>query len=303
MARANPDGDAPAPAMVGAAEPATGPRSVAEFAPAKVNLTLHVLGRRPNGYHDLDSLVVFADCGDRLTAVRADSMGLTIDGPMAGGLAADEGNLVLRAARHLGVGPSHLHLTKNLPLASGVGGGSSDAAAAIRALCVLHGRALPDAAALATLGADVPVCLNPRPQRMRGLGERVEPVGRLPDFWLVLVNPGVALATPAVFAARGAGDDAPMPDRLPGWHDLAGLAAFLRTQRNDLEPAALSLAPQVGAALAALAAQRHCAISRMSGSGATCFGLFPDAASAKFAATTIARDQHAWWVAAAPCLR
>jgi 4-diphosphocytidyl-2-C-methyl-D-erythritol kinase len=289
MARADPGGDKPV--------------SVAEFAPAKINLTLHVLGRRPSGYHDLDSLVVFVGCGDRLTAMRSDAMGLTIDGPMAGGLAADEGNLVLRAAHHLGGGPSHLHLTKTLPLASGIGGGSSDAAAAIRALCVLHGRALPDAASLAALGADVPVCLSPRPQRMAGLGERVAPVGGLPDFWLVLVNPSVALPTPAVFAARVARDAAPMPHTLPRWPDLASLAAFLHTQRNDLESAALSLAPQVGAALAALSGQAHCAFARMSGSGATCFGLFPDAATARAAAAVIARHQPAWWVTAAPCLK
>ena len=272
---------------------------VAEFAPAKINLTLHVTGRRANGYHNLDSLVVFADRGDRLTASRAERMGLTITGPMAAGLAADEGNLVLRAAHLLGVGPTHLHLTKQLPLASGIGGGSSDAAAAIRALCLLHGIPLPDAASVAGLGADVPVCLSPHPQRMRELGERIESVSGLPDFWMVLVNPGVALPTPTVFAALDRPDGAPMPDRLPNWPDLPALAAFLSAQRNDLEPAALALAPPVAAALAALRSQSRCALARMSGSGATCFGLFPYAAAATAAAAAITHAQPDWWVAAA----
>lgn len=284
--------------MTRASQSSLDPRVVAEFAPAKINLTLHVTGRRASGYHDLDSLVVFADHGDRLTATCATGMNLTIDGPMATGLAAGEGNLVLRAARLLGVGPTHLHLTKHLPLAAGIGGGSSDAAAAIRALSVLHAIPMPDAATVAGLGADVPVCLSPQPQRMRGLGERIERVNGLPDFWMVLVNPGVALPTPAVFAALERHDGASMPDRLPNCPDLPAFAAFLDAQRNDLEAAALTLAPVVAQALAALRVQPGCALARMSGSGATCFGLFPDAAAATAAANFISRDQSSWWVAA-----
>ena len=140
------------------------------FAPAKVNLTLHVTGQRPDGYHLLDSLVVFAGVGDRITARKADGLTLTVTGPMAEGLTAGEDNLVLRAARMIGAGGAAITLEKVLPLASGIGGGSSDAAAALRVLADLSGRTLPTAADCAGLGADVPVCLSPRPRRMRGIG-------------------------------------------------------------------------------------------------------------------------------------
>jgi 4-diphosphocytidyl-2-C-methyl-D-erythritol kinase len=272
------------------------------FAPAKINLTLHVTGRRTDGYHDLDSLVVFAGVGDDVRAERAAGLSLAVEGPMAAGLAAEGDNLVLRAARHLGIGQARLVLTKRLPVASGIGGGSSDAAATVRALCALTGRALPEAAVLAELGADVPVCLDPVPQRMRGRGERLERVAGLPPVWLVLANPGLAVATPAVFAALDRRDNPPMPAVLPAWADAAALAAFLRGQRNDLEAPARVVAPVIGEALAALAAQGGCLLARMSGSGATVFGLFAARAGAEAAAARLARSEPGWWVAAAPAL-
>lgn len=269
------------------------------FAPAKVNLTLHVTGQRADGYHTLDSLVVFADVGDLVRAEAADDLSLTLAGPMAAGLATEGDNLVLRAARHLGVRGARLTLTKRLPIASGIGGGSSDAAAAIRALCALEGRELPQAAGLAQLGADVPVCLKPHPCRMRGLGEVLDPVDGLPPFWLVLANPAVAVPTPAVFAALSRRDGAPMPDRLPALADVPALVAFLSRQRNDLEPPARQIAPVIGTVLAALAGQDGCLLARMSGSGATCFGIFANQAAADRACAGIARAEPGWWVVSA----
>ncbi len=272
--------------------------AVEEFAPAKVNLTLHVTGRRADGYHLLDSLVAFADVGDRVTAERGQGLRLTLGGPMAAGLSGDD-NLVLRAARLLGAGDAHLHLDKHLPVASGIGGGSSDAAAAIRALARLYDLPLPDATAAAALGADVPVCLIPRARRMGGIGERLADVPALPPAWLVLANPGVAVSTPAVFAALLHRDGAPMPDPLPDWRDARDLAAFLSLQRNDLEGPALALAPVIGQVLAALRGQGGCLIARMSGSGATCFGLFAGEGPARAAAVALSAARPGWWVAAA----
>lgn len=275
------------------------------FAPAKINLTLHVTGRRADGYHLLDSLVAFAGVGDTVTAEVADHLSLQIDGPMAAGLYAGDDNLVLRAARLLAPGGgAALRLTKRLPVASGIGGGSADAAATLRALARLWSLPLPDQARALALGADVPVCLDCRPARMRGVGEGIEPlVTPLPDAWLVLVNPGVAVSTPAVFAALDRRDNPPMPDRLPDWPDAGSLAAFLATQRNDMEAAAIRLQPVIAVAKEALAAQTGCLIARMSGSGATCFGLFANAAQAGHAAEALKQNHPGWWVTPAPLLR
>jgi 4-diphosphocytidyl-2-C-methyl-D-erythritol kinase len=273
------------------------PRS--EFAAAKVNLYLRVTGRRADGYHLLDSLAVFAGAGDVILAAPADGVGLTVTGPEAGALAAEPDNLVLRAARALaeltGVREgAAITLTKNLPVASGIGGGSADAAATLRALNALWRTGL-DAAALrdiaARLGADVPVCVESRPMRMQGIGEVLSPAPGLPEFGLLLVNPRVALPTPAVFGARAGGFSPPatLPAHLP---DAAGLAAWLRPLGNDLETAAIGLCPAVAEVLAAIAAQPACLLARMSGSGATCFGLFRDAAAAEAAARAL---PAAWW--------
>lgn len=267
-----------------------------EFAPAKINLALHVTGQRADGYHLLDSLVVFADAGDRVTVAPGPGLTFTVTGPQAPHLAAEDDNLVLRAARFLGVTDAAITLEKHLPVASGIGGGSSDAAAALRALARLSGRALPPAAATAPLGADVPVCLDPRPRRMSGLGEVLAEVPALPPVWLVLVNPGIAVATPAVFRALIDRQGRPMPATLPRWADAAELAAFLRMTRNDLEPPAQALAPVIGQVRAALSAQPGCLFARMSGSGATCYGLFADPLGAAAAARTIRAAEPGWWV-------
>ena len=289
--------------MTGAAEP-DGRAPVAEFAPAKINLSLHVTGRRADGYHLLDSLVIFADAGDRVTAAPAARPGLSVTGPRAAGIPAGEDNLVLRAARLFGAPGVAIALDKRLPAEAGLGGGSSDAAATIRALARMGFHPEDPGnfdAAVARLGADVPVCLAARPLRMEGVGERLSPAPALPPAGIVLVNPGVALATRDVFAALGGRFGAPMPHALPeGFADAAALAAWLRLEtRNDLEPAALSLAPVVGDVLAALAATPGCLLARMSGSGASCFGLYADRAGAEAAAAALEAANPGWWVRAA----
>jgi 4-diphosphocytidyl-2-C-methyl-D-erythritol kinase len=274
--------------------------ALAEPAWAKLNLALHVTGRRADGYHLLDSLVVFPRVGDLLEAEPAAGLSLTLTGPFAAVLDAGADNAVLRAAALLrppGRGAA-LRLHKALPVAAGLGGGSADAAAALRLLARLWDAALPDPAAALGLGADVPVCLAGRPSRMRGVGEDLDPVA-LPPFWTLLANPGVPLATGAVFAALARADGAPMPDP-PAFADAAGLFAWLAGRRNDLEPPARALAPPVGATLAALAAQPGCALARLSGSGATCFGLFAAEAPARAASAALRRAAPDWWIAAAP---
>ena len=271
-----------------------------EFAPAKLNLHLHVVGRRADGYHLLDSLVVFAAVGDRLTVCQADQLSLSVTGPFAAALADQHDNLVLRAARLLAaeaaIRPAaRLLLQKNLPVASGIGGGSADAAAALRLLCRFW-RLDPAIAArlAATLGADVPVCLAGRPALMAGIGDRLNPAPMLPEVGIVLVNPGVELATPAVFQARVGAFSRPAVFPDGGWPDVATLVGALRGVSNDLEAPARAMAPLVGEALRAVAAAPGCLLARMSGSGATCFGLFATPAAARAAVAAIDRD--GWWV-------
>ncbi|MFN4128830.1 MAG: 4-(cytidine 5'-diphospho)-2-C-methyl-D-erythritol kinase [Paracoccaceae bacterium] len=275
--------------------------TVAEFAPAKINLTLHVTGQRADGYHLLDSLVVFADVGDRVSVQAADRLTLQIAGPQAAALPASDDNLVVRAARLMGARAA-ITLEKQLPVASGIGGGSADAAATLRALARLGQRALPDGPDVLTLGADVPVCLRGRPVRMQGVGDVLTPVPPLPPAWLVLVNPGVAVATPQVFRGLMRKDNSPMPRDLPRLRSSAELAAFLQMMRNDMEPPALALAPVIGAVKSALTAQPGCMLARMSGSGATCFGLFGDGLSASAAARGVQAAHPGWWVAPAQML-
>lgn len=269
------------------------------FAPAKVNLHLHVVGRRVDGYHLLDSLVVFAGVGDRLSVSPASDLSLTVVGPFAAGLAAESDNLVLRAARGLAdlagiCATGALVLEKNLPVASGIGGGSADAAATLRLLSRFWGIE-PRLAGLAhALGADVPVCLFGRPVLMSGIGESLAPAPPLPEVGLVLVNPGVAVSTPAVFQARSGGFSEVACFPRDGWADADSLAADLGRARNDLQPAACSLAPAIEDALGALASMPGCLLARMSGSGATCFGLFASTRHARHAALGIRRA--GWWV-------
>jgi 4-diphosphocytidyl-2-C-methyl-D-erythritol kinase len=275
---------------------------VREAAPAKVNLCLHVTGQRADGYHLLDSLVVFAGVDDIVVARPAPTSTLVIDGPEAAGLSTGEDNLVLRAAKLMGV-TAALRLTKSLPIASGIGGGSADAAATLRALAKLTGQPLPDAAATLSLGADVPVCLASRPVRMQGVGEALSPLPPVPRVWLTLVNPRVAVSTPKVFAALSSRTNPPIPDLPPeGWPNAEAFTDWLKTTRNDLAAPAQSLAPVIADALAALTAT-GCLMSRMSGSGATCFGIYPDGAAARSAAENLRRTHPGWWVAAAPVLR
>jgi 4-diphosphocytidyl-2-C-methyl-D-erythritol kinase len=276
------------------------PDRLTEAAPAKVNLYLHLIGRRDDGYHLLDSLVAFAEIGDVLRAEPAETLSLRVVGPFAGELAAESDNLVLRAAQALATeaGVSHgadIVLTKHLPVASGIGGGSADAAAALRLLCRLWGLA-PDRAALAKLagglGADVPACLFGRTCRMGGIGERLEPAPTLPQCGIVLANPGIAVATADVFRTRRRmwSSRAALP---VGWTDSAAMAADLALLRNDLEPAAVTLRPAIADVLAALATLPGCLLARMSGSGATCFALFADRETAGRALSEM--RQTDWW--------
>jgi len=274
------------------------PDTLIEPAPAKVNLFLHVTGRRADGYHLLDSLVVFAAAGDVLRGEVAGGLTLEVQGPFAASLSGEPDNLVLRAARSLGGRGARLVLEKNLPVASGIGGGSADAAAALRLLCRLWKLAPPDLPGIAlALGADVPVCLARRPSRMGGIGERLDAAPRLPRCGLVLVNPGVAVATADVFRARRGDWSAPV--ELPrAWPDVTAMASDLRELRNDLEPPAIALQPVIGEVISALAAVPGCRLARMSGSGATCFGLFDDPLVAAEVAMRLRRAD--WWTWGGP---
>lgn len=277
----------------------TGPKV---FAPAKVNLSLHVTGRRDDGYHLLDSLVVFAGVGDWLWSVPGEGPALTIGGPRAAGIPVGPDNLVLRAAALFDPPVlAALYLEKHLPAEAGIGGGSADAAAALKLLAERTGRDLPDPAQILALGADVPVCLETGPARMQGIGEAITRLAGLPPLWLVLANPGVRVSTPQVFRQLARRDTLPMK-MPPDWGDVATFCAWLARQRNDLEIPARQIAPEIGDCLGALSARPGCQLARMSGSGATCFGLFADPAMATVAARALRDDHPGWWVAAAPVL-
>jgi 4-diphosphocytidyl-2-C-methyl-D-erythritol kinase len=275
-------------------------------APAKLNLYLHVVGKRADGYHLLDSLVAFADIGDRLAVAAAPRLSLSVCGPFAGALAGhDADNLVWRAAellaRRIGAAPGAAFvLEKNLPVASGIGGGSSDAAAALKALAALWRAPLNEAdlAAIAVqLGADVPVCLAARASWIGGIGERVEPAPSLPQAALVLVNPGIALPTATVFKTRRGPFSAPARfSGAPG--DAKALAALLAERKNDLTEAAIAAVPAIATVLERLADADGALLARMSGSGATCFGLFESDAKAAAAAAALRAREKRWWVAA-----
>ncbi|NDR57773.1 4-(cytidine 5'-diphospho)-2-C-methyl-D-erythritol kinase [Aliiruegeria sabulilitoris] len=269
--------------------------SIEEFAPAKVNLTLHVTGRREDGYHLLDSLVVFADTGDRVFVEDAEECSFTVTGPRAAGIPTDASNLVLKAAALMGAPRAAITLDKHLPAASGIGGGSADAAATLRALARLLDRPLPDIEAVARLGADIPVCLEGRAVRMRGIGERLNPVASLPPLPAVLVNPGVEVSTPEVFRRLSRRDNPEMAAIPKDMDNPACVSDWLKTQRNDLEGPAREIAAEIGEALDLLDARPDCLLARMSGSGATCFGLYPSAASAQRAAAEIGSLRPEWW--------
>jgi 4-diphosphocytidyl-2-C-methyl-D-erythritol kinase len=278
---------------------------VEELAPAKINLDLHVTGRRADGYHELDSLTAFTAFGDRLALQEHDRLELELRGPFAGPLAAEPDNLVLRAARRLAAcagrkAAVRITLEKRIPVAAGLGGGSADAAAALRGLNRLWRlRMAPaDLAGIAAdLGADVPVCLAGRTARMRGRGEQIELWDGLPPLAVLLVNPNLPLATAAVFGALEAIPSAGERSWPPPCEADAFLA-WLGTGANHLEAPAARLLPQIQDVLALLAAQNGCALARMSGSGATCFGLFATPAVRDLAAAAIGQARPGWWLAA-----
>ncbi len=276
---------------------------------AKLNLFLEVTGRRGDGYHELDSLIVFAGTGDRLEMFPANDLTLEIGGPHGAPLSAGADNLVVAAARALRqsagktVG-ARIVLDKRIPVAAGVGGGSADAAAALDGLNELWRLGLGEARLRElgiTLGADVPVCLFGRPALVRGSGEIIQRAPPLPPAWLVMANPGIALATPAVFEARRGAFSEPH-DWPPDVKTLGDLIAALEERRNDLEPPARSLVPEIDRVLAALADLPGARLARMSGSGATCFAIFATAEEARRAAALLTGREPGWWVAAAPLL-
>lgn len=277
---------------------------VRRTAPAKLNLYLHVVGRRDDGYHLLDTLFAFCAVGDVIEVAPADALSLVVEGPFAAGLTAGDDNLVLRAARALSVRcngrGARLRLIKNLPVAAGLGGGSADAAATLHALSALWQAPFDEAAlsALAApLGADVPACLRGRVAFAGGIGDVLVDAPSLPPCGVVLCNPGKALRTPDVFARRLGAFSTSQRFATAG-RDAAALAAILRNRRNDLTPGAVSLDPGIAEVLIALERGAGCRLARMSGSGATCFALFDDAEAAEAAARVIAAAHPGWWCVA-----
>lgn len=283
-----------------------------QLAPAKVNLALHVTRRRDDGYHDLESLVVFADLADDLLGRPAEADTLTIGGPFGKALGTGEGNLVLRAvaafrarwpdAVRTGLA---LHLTKNLPVAAGIGGGSADAAAALRMMAGLSEQPIPVAEladVAANLGADVPACLVSVPLVARGVGEVLAPLPQFPQLHVVLANPMVPLATADVFRRLRAHDNYSLPELPSPLTRPAQLGLWLAETRNDLQPPAVKLVPVIGDMIEELGATQGCILARMSGSGATVFGLFGSSGQAHQAAQVMRGSHPEHWVAAAPLL-
>ncbi len=268
---------------------------IVELAPAKINLALHVRRRRADGYHELETLFAFLQAGDTISVARATVPSFRVTGPFAEGLTGEGDNLVTRAARLFGerfgeTGALDIILDKHLPIASGIGGGSADAAATLRALARLQGIAADDAALFAiaeVLGADVPACLLGRSAIGTGKGEQLEPVAGLVDTPVLLVNPGVAVSTGPVFRAWDGVDR--------GGIGPGDLLARAMAGRNDLEPPARALAPVIGDVVALLQVQPGVLLARMSGSGATCFALFDSAEHRARAAALVRAAQPGWW--------
>jgi 4-diphosphocytidyl-2-C-methyl-D-erythritol kinase len=284
------------------------PPELVEGAPAKINLTLRVIGRRADGYHTLESLVTFAALGDRLALTPGDALVLTMSGAGAGLTGADADNLVLKAAGALaaqiaGLKAGAFHLEKNIPVAAGLGGGSADAAAALRLLARANNLAPDDprlVQAARLTGADVPVCLDPRPRVMRGIGEILSAPVPLPRLHALLVNPGIALPTKLVFSGWSATANqirAKDPAALPKMRNELELLDWLAGETNDLEAPAIALAPVIAKVLAALRELAGCRLARMSGSGASCFAVFLSAAETSAAAKTLRAEFPDWWVA------
>ncbi|MBH64026.1 MAG: 4-(cytidine 5'-diphospho)-2-C-methyl-D-erythritol kinase [Alphaproteobacteria bacterium] len=295
-----------------AIDPSDGGKVVRCRAPAKINLYLHVLGRRSDGYHDIDSLIVFAGVSDQVSVSRSQRPGLRMAGPFAHDMETMDwaNNLVVVAARALsevcGESPSvALSLQKNLPVAAGLGGGSSDAAATLRALAELWTLDISDEQLRAVaegLGADVPACLAQNPVAISGRGEIITQAPKLPAAWLVLANPGIPLVTAEVFRwFSPTGSQAAPLKEAP--KDLGAMVEALARRSNDLEQPAITLVPQIAEVIEMLSTSEGCMLARMSGSGATCFGIFSDEASADAAAESIGNEQDTWWVSSVQMLR
>ena len=282
--------------------------SVRVFAPAKINLALHVTGQRHDGYHLLDTFVAFADIGDVVTVSNDGPHVLTVSGPEAVPELSSDDNIMWHAAQKFWTPDRHvsLALEKHLPMASGIGGGSADAAATFRGLlllrAVLEGRDTPrdptpqDARDLLEIGADVPMCVLSDPARVRGIGEQITPVADMHPYPVVLVNPRVQVSTPSVFARLAKKDNSGLDPWPASFEDRDAALDWLATQRNDLQAAAVADCPGIGHALEVLAGQDSCRLARMSGSGATCFGLFGRVFQAEAAAEAIRAAHPDWWV-------
>ncbi|MEP1443378.1 MAG: 4-(cytidine 5'-diphospho)-2-C-methyl-D-erythritol kinase [Hyphomicrobiales bacterium] len=278
---------------------------------AKINLALHITGQRDDGYHLLDSVVVFSNYGDEITVSKQTTDAnetaphhLTINGPFGAGLEADQDNLVLKAARLMGddIPPLNIVLEKNLPVASGIGGGSADAAATLLAIAELLDRPLPSGDDVLSLGADVPVCLHGCQQgtaiRMSGIGETLSALPKTPALPIVLVNPNVGVSTPAIFKSLTSKNNPPLARSNDGVNQAAPFAQWINDCRNDLQPPAILHCEEVSACINALSKCSGSLVARMSGSGATCFGLFENDEDAKEAASALQADHPNWWVVA-----
>ncbi len=288
--------------------------SVSEKACAKINLALHVTGRRNDGYHLLDSLVVFADYGDELCLSPATKTSLAISGPFGAGLETENDNLILRAHRVLSdalktqLPPTRFNLVKNLPVSSGIGGGSADAAAALRGLIKLWRLDVTEslvAECALKLGADVPVCLKNTTCQMQGIGEIISPIKNFAPLYIMLVNSGVTISTPSIFSQLNLEVGQAAFSKLSPFEHLDSQTQWinwLKATRNDLQEAAQQQSDEVAQTLAAIQGSDNLLFSRMSGSGATCFGLYAHLDQAQKACAAIKRDHPQWWAVAAPVL-
>ena len=273
------------------------PKTVRVRAPAKINFCLHVTGQRADGYHLIDSLVGFGPAFDSIDLRQSDEPEFEVIGPEAAGLPQDGTNLAQQALSACSNAPFSLHLTKSLPIAPGIGGGSADAAAVFRALQSLQPNAVnSDAKAhIQALGADIAMCLHSIPLRAQGIGSDIKPLPNFPPLPIVLANPRIPVSTPAVFARLKSKTNPPLPSSLPIWEDASAFCDWLQDTRNDLETPAIALHPEISTTLAALTAT-GAKIARMSGSGATCFAIYTNQAEADQAAADLQRDHPSWWI-------
>ena len=277
-------------------------KAIRIYAPAKINLYLHVTGKRPDGYHLLDSLFVFADISDEIHIKPSKKLSFSIEGEFAENLKKEKNNIVIKAtkilAKALGIIPLvKIKLIKKLPVAAGLGGGSADAAAVLIGLSQLWESPLSKeklAEIALQLGADVPACLQKCPLNISGIGEIITKAPPLPKIWIVLVNPKVKVPTPDVFKKRAKPFTTAMPIKV-AYDDIDSFVLELKKRSNDLTESACSLAPEIADTLEIISQQHGCLISRMSGSGATCFGLFANKEHAETAVRLIKSKESDWW--------